>query len=458
MHSTEPDSRENAFDVQSFLDSRQMSLRHWIMLIACFGILMVDGAQTSAIAFVAPALTHDLSISRIALGPVLSAALVGLGLGALIAGPLADNVGRKRVLIGSIVTFCVWSFATAATHSLTTLVVFRFLTGLGVGAAMPNCTTLLSEFLPARQRSFLLNLMFCGFPLGASVGGFIAAWLIPHYGWRSVFLLGGSAPMLLAAALLPLPESIAFMTVRQWPGAKIRSALRWIAAGDQAALAEIDKADAFVARGTQRVRGQSPLRILLSSEYLVGTLMLWAAYFMGLLLYFLLTSWMPILMRESGASVARAAAVTALFPLGGGLGAIACGWLMDRMNPTRVVSAAYLLTALLLFVLAQSTTKMLPLMWMTFLSGIAMNGAQTSMPVLAASFYPTRCRASGVAWMLGVGRFGGVLGALVGGVLLQAGYNMASIVAGLAVTAVISAAALLYKDVAARHRLATVPV
>ena len=128
----------SVFDVQAFLDARPMSAGQRLLLGLCFAVLMVDGAQTSAIAFVAPALTSDLAISRLALGPVLSVALVGLALGALLAGPLADRVGRKRGLVASVVLFSVWSLASATTHGLVSLVVYRFFTGLGVGAAMPN--------------------------------------------------------------------------------------------------------------------------------------------------------------------------------------------------------------------------------------------------------------------------------------------------------------------------------
>jgi AAHS family 4-hydroxybenzoate transporter-like MFS transporter len=443
----------SVFDVQAFLDARPMSAGQRLLLGLCFAVLMVDGAQTSAIAFVAPALTSDLAISRLALGPVLSVALVGLALGALLAGPLADRVGRKRVLVASVVLFSVWSLASATTHGLVSLVVYRFFTGLGVGAAMPNSTTLAAEFVPAKRRALLLNIMFCGFPSGASLGGFVAAWLIPHYGWRSVFVVGGVLPILLAIALTMLPESVAFMTVRRWPMQKIKAALCWVAGRDAEAIAEIEGADSFIVNDPSVNRTQSPLRVILGAKFLTGTLMLWLAYFMGLLLYFLLTSWMPILIRDAGYSVSRAASVTALFPLGGGAGALICGWFMDRTNATRVVSASYLVTAVLLLVLARSTTSMGPLMAMTFLAGVAMNGAQTSMPVLAATFYPTQGRASGVAWMLGIGRLGGVVGALAGGVLLQAGFNIVSIISGLAIAALIAGAALLYKDFASRTDL-----
>lgn len=432
-------------DVKHFIDERPMVAAQWMILGLCFLVLIADGFDTAAMAFVAPALSHELSISKLALGPVLSAALIGLVLGGLTSGPIADKIGRKRVLIASVLVFSLASLASAYATTAPILAALRFVTGIGIGAAMPSGTTLLSEFVPSRRRSFLVNIMFCGFPLGASAGGFMAAWLIPHLGWRSVFLVGGGAPILLALLLLLLPESISFMVVNHRPIDQVKAALKRISGGDATALAQIDAAESFrIHELASRAEG-SPVGILLSPQYRLSTLMLWTAYFMGLILYYLLISWMPTLMRDSGASIAESSRITALFPLGGGIGAMICGWLMDRVNSTRVVGIAYFLTALLLVVLSRSTGTIGLLMIITFLAGTAMNGAQSSMPVLAASTYPTRSRASGVSWMLGIGRFGGIVGAMGGGILLNAGYKMAAIVLGLAVVALLAALALLVK-------------
>ena len=227
--------------------------------------------------------------------------------------------------------------------------------------------------------------------------------------------MGGGTPLILGLLLLLLPESASFMAVRRWPVEKVRAALLRLFHADAGARSRIENASGFYLEEPAPRGTDSALSVLLAPELRFSTLTLWTAYFMGLLLYYLLTSWMPTLVRESGHTISDAATVTALFPLGGGIGALICGWLMDRVNATRVVCAAYALTALLLAVLSRSTGAIGPLMAVTFLAGIAMNGAQTSMPVLAAETYPTVGRASGVSWMLGVGRLGGILGALGGG-------------------------------------------
>jgi len=427
-------------DVQRFIDERPFSPYQWLILLLCFLIVATDGFDTAAIGFVAPALTKDWGIEKLALGPVLSAALVGLAIGALGSGPLADRFGRKRVLVASVLIYGVLSLACAFAGSIGVLTLLRFLTGIGLGAAMPNATTLLSEYVPARRRALLVNVMFCGFTLGASAGGFVAAAMIPTHGWRSVFLAGGVLPVVLGFALFALPESIRFMVVHGWPSEQIRTILSRIARGSRIDATQFSLPEDH--SGDKR----APIAVILSPRYRFGTWMFWLTYFMGLLVYYLLTSWMPTLIKEAGFSLRDASMITALFPLGCGIGAIACGWLMDRFNAHRVVAVTYLLTAAFVWAMGHYMAAAGALAILTFIAGICMNGAQTSMPVLAASYYPTHGRASGVAWMLGIGRFGGIVGALSGGTLLQAGLGIQSILELLAIPAVIAAMALLIKD------------
>jgi AAHS family 4-hydroxybenzoate transporter-like MFS transporter len=331
---------EGVLNVEEFVNERPVTGVQWLVLALCFLVLIVDGFHTAAMAFVAPALTHELSISRLALGPILAASLIGLAVGALFAGPLADRYGRKRVLIASVVICSIGSLISASAAGLYTLALCRFITGTGIGAAMPNCTTLASEFVPTKRRALLLNMMFCGYPLGASTAGFLTAWVVPHYGWRSVFLAGGAAPLLLAALLARLPESVCFMVVQKYPAERIKTALNKIAGRDTEAIRRIAAASAFSTSENDGARA-SPWKVMFESRSLIGTMMLWLTYFMGLFLYYLLTNWMPTLVRDSGYSISQASIVTALFPLGGVIGAAFCGWLMGRVNSTLVVSVAH---------------------------------------------------------------------------------------------------------------------
>jgi AAHS family 4-hydroxybenzoate transporter-like MFS transporter len=430
---------DGTLDVQRFIDERRFSPYQWMILILCFLIVAADGFDTASIGFVAPALVQEWHPTKAALWPVMSAALFGLAIGALFAGPLADRIGRKRVLIGSVLSFGIFSVLCSFSSSLSMLAVMRLLTGIGLGAAMPNATTLMSEYSPARMRALIVNTMFCGFTVGASAGGLVAAMIIPHFGWRSVFVVGGILPLALSVVLIVLPESIRFMVLRGWPVEKISAVLRRMA--PEVSLHNLR----FVLPEDSDSQKRSGLAVVLSGRFRAGTVLLWITYFAGLLVYYLLTSWLPTLIRDTGFTIREASIVTALFPLGGGIGAIGVGWLMDRFEPHRVIAVTYVLTGFFVWLVGQQSASIMWLGALTFVAGVCMNGAQSSLPVLAAAFYPTSGRATGVAWMLGVGRFGGILGASTGGFLLQAGVGFSTIFGLLAVPSLIAATALMIK-------------
>ena len=172
-----------AVDVQRLIDDHPLSGWQWVVFALCFFIVLLDGFDTAAIGYIAPSLIKDWGVSKPALAPVLSAALFGLAAGALASGPIADRLGRRRVLTATVLLFGVATLASAFATNLTELTVLRFITGLGLGAAMPSAVTLMSEYSPTSRRATLTNLMFCGFPLGAAFGGFLAAWMIPQWGW-----------------------------------------------------------------------------------------------------------------------------------------------------------------------------------------------------------------------------------------------------------------------------------
>jgi AAHS family 4-hydroxybenzoate transporter-like MFS transporter len=262
-------------DVQRFIDGERFSPFQWTILVLCFLVVAADGFDTAAVGFIAPSLVQDWGVARSALGPVMSAALVGLGIGALGAGPFADRIGRKTVLVLSVFFFGLWSFAAAHATSIESLTALRFMTGLGLGAAMPNAVTLMSEYAPARIRAVAVNAMFCGFSCGLAIGGVASAWLIPHFGWQSVLVAGGVGPIALTFVLiLLLPESAQFMVTRQRGDARIARVLQRIAKS-----ASLEACRFVTAESVAEHRG-SALRVVLSSRFRFGTLMLWLAYFM----------------------------------------------------------------------------------------------------------------------------------------------------------------------------------
>lgn len=283
----------------------------------------------------------------------------------------------------SILVFGGFSLLTAFAGTLNQLTALRFLTGLGLGAAMPNAATLMSEYAPERRRALLVNLMFVGFPIGSSMGGFVSAWLIPHYGWQSVLILGGVMPLALAVVLIVLlPESARYLVVKNKSQQQIGTILRRIA--------PLPEATHFVLRETGQIKEKSALGVIFSPRYALGTVMLCLTYFMGLLIFYLLTSWLPLLIRETGATLSQASIITALFPLGGGIGVLVLGALMDKFNPNKVVAVGWLLTGVFVCLVGFSTSSLVLMGVMVFIAGTIMNGAQSSMPALAAGFTPRR--------------------------------------------------------------------
>lgn len=429
-------------DVQSFINAHPFSPFQWLIFALCFCIVLLDGFDTAAIGYIAPSLVAEWGVERPALAPVLSAALFGLAFGALSAGPLADRLGRKVVLTGSVLVMGAACLASAFSADLTHLVIWRFVTGLGLGAAMPNAVTLMSEYCPDGRRAMLTNAMFCGFPLGAAFGGFLAAWIIPLWGWRSVLILGGTVPLVLTLLLLLLlPESVRYLVAKAQPAARIRAVLARISPtiGEATSFVLTEKASATEAT--------SGIGVVLSPTYRVGSVMLWLAYFMGLVIFYALINWMPLLFKDAGLEQHNAALISALFPLGG-VGAILSGWLMDRFNANKIIAAGFVLTAVAIWAIGQVAGSIAGLVLVVFVAGTLMNTAQSSLPALAAGYYPTRGRATGVAWMLGIGRFGGIAGSFLVGALTSRQLGFGQIFTVVAIAGLIAAAALIVKQLA----------
>jgi len=424
-------------NVREFINSRPLSRNQWWLVILCFLIVAVDGMDVAIMGFIAPSILSEWNISRPAFGIVMGAAPIGLALGALLAGSSSDWFGRRKVLLFSVLGFGVCTLLTAFARDTTEMALLRLLTGLGMGAAMPNATTLLSEYVPEHRRGFLVAVMFTGFNLGSAMVGFAAAALIPAFGWKSVLVMGGALPLVLLPMLFFwLPESARFMVARGYAADKIGKVLAKVS---QTPLAGVTQ----YASGEAPVGTRQPLAVLFQQGFRLRTLTLWVTYFMGLLVIYLTTSWLPTMMKDAGMSVDRAANVTAMFQLGGTVGALLVGWLMGRLNPNRVIAGAYLLGAVALVVMGLSGLLSASIVGLVVAVGFCLSGAQTGLNGFAPGCYPTVARATGVSWMLGIGRLGSILGSSIGGVLLSLGWGFEGIFTVLAIPAVLAGLAIL---------------
>jgi AAHS family 4-hydroxybenzoate transporter-like MFS transporter len=436
-------------DVQEFIDARPISAVQWRLVALCFLVVALDGFDVAIVGHIAPALRAEWGLGVAALGPLFAAGLFGLMIGALVVGPLADRYGRKAMLIASVVCFGAASAVSALSNDIVTLNLLRFLTGLGLGGAMPTAITLTSEFCPSRRRSSLVTIMFCGFTLGSAIGGLVAAQVVTSYGWRPLLIAGGIAPLALAPVLWwAMPESVRYLAGRRDGAPKVTAILRRLAPG-----ADLEGA---TFTGSHE-RQQSPVRALFAPTLRAGTLLLWLTFFMSLLVVYLLSNWMPTLIQRSGLSLRGASLITATFQVGGTVGAIALGWLMDRLNPHQVLGVAYLAAAAFVTMMGLATTTPWLMTLAVFGAGFCVSGSQVGANALAAGFYPTACRATGVSWALGIGRGGSIAGSLVGGLMLTQGWGLGTVYGLVAIPVSIAGAAILTLGVSNRAVASTVP-
>lgn len=424
-------------DAAAAIDKAPFGRAQMRVVLLCAIVAMLDGFDTQAIAFVAPVIAQAWGLPVSAFGAVFGAGLAGLMVGALAFGPAADRWGRRRVIIATTVLFGVLTLLTALSESLATLLVLRFLTGLGLGGAMPNIIALTAEYSPARSRATMVSLMFCGFPLGAVLGGLLASRMIPALGWESTFWLGGALPLLLAPVLAAwLPESIRFLAARGTSHDRLRAMLTSII-GAQRAAAVTFEGESAQAPGTAVSK-------LFGKRRTASTLLLWLVFFMNLLLLYFLVNWLPALLRQAGVPLDKAIVSTALLNLGGIAGALTFARLIDKLGASRVLPAAYAAAAAATVAIGRGTgADFATLMALVFVAGFCVIGAQISINALAANTYPTEMRSTGIGWALGIGRAGSIVGPVVGGLLVGMGLAFEELFAVAAVPAVIAGVAVM---------------
>ena len=421
-------------DVAKFIDRQPVGGFQIKLLLTCAAVLFLDGFDTQAIGYVAPALAKEWGLSKAALGPVFSAGLFGLMIGALVFGPLADRIGRWKIIIFSTLAFGLGTLATAFVSDVNTLLAIRFLTGLGLGGAMPNAVAMTSEFSPHRRRATMVMIMFCGFSIGAALGGLLAAALIPQFGWRSVFVVGGVAPLLLVPIVAwRLPESVRFLALTGQANACVAELLGRI--DPKAAFAP---ATQFVVHEPRLVG--MPVRHLFREGRALPTVLLWVVFFMSLLDLYFLSNWLPTVLNDLGASVSSAAVIGSMLQVGGVVGTFALGSIIDRFS-FRALAVVYFAAVFAVGAIGQLGHSVAWVTMAIFAAGFCIVGGQIAANALAATFYPTSVRATGVGWALGIGRVGSIIGPLVGGALLTAKWSTESVFLAAATAALCAALA-----------------
>ena len=423
--------------VNDIIDNQPISTFQIVTILLCSLVLLLDGFDTQAMGFLVPPIAEELEIPLSAFGPVLSAGLFGLMIGAMSAGPVADRWGRKWAIIISSIVFGFFSLLTPQADSIRALVILRFLTGLGLGGAMPNVVALASEYAPKRLQPILVTAIFAGMGGGAVLASLVGGALIPIWGWRSVFYVGGVLPIALALVLIKaLPESVRFLTAKGRDPEQVSAIVRRIAPS----MANVPLA--APPRATARAEGM-PVAQLFSEGRTLGTLLLWVPFFMNLLILYFILSWLPSLLRQAGMPVSAGITAVMVFSIGGIIGAFVQGPIMKAAGVFPAMIAEFAVSLALVLMASVIFANFQLMMIVTFILGVSVQGAQAGLNVLSAMYYPTVIRSTGVGWALGVGRVGSIVGPMIGGVMLSLQWTPQQIFAAGAVPAVCAAAAVI---------------
>ena len=426
-------SAVQTIDIPSVIDSNRLSRSQLLILMMVGLTVVMDGFDVQSMGYVAPAIIADWGVSKAELGPVFGAGLFGMLVGSLTLSVLADKIGRRPVLIWATVFFSLCMLVTAHVTSIGQLQVIRFVTGLGLGAIMPNALALVGEFSPRNKRVTLMMLVSCGYTIGAVLGGLVSAWMIPLWGWQSVFYLGGIFPLLIAALMYVfVPESTQFLVVK---GRRLDEVGRTLRRIDPSL--KVDGSTRYALAET--AQGSAPVMELFREGRGVATVLLWVVNFMNLLNLYFLSSWLPTIATSAGLSTSTAVMVGTTLQVGGVLGTLLMGPVIDRIGFFKVLVPCFALAALSIALIGQPGIGLPLLFLVVTVTGFCIIGGQPAVNALAATYYPTALRSTGLGWSLGIGRWGSIAGPVLGGLLIQFEWSNSEIFLAMAVPTVIAA-------------------
>jgi MFS transporter, AAHS family, 4-hydroxybenzoate transporter len=402
-------------NISRLVDTARMRPFHYWLTLWCLLAMMADGFDLLNASIAGPALIKEWGVSRAALGPVFSASLFGFFVGAPFFGYLGDRFGRRIAILSSLMFIGVTTLACAWATDLRELLWLRFLSGLGLGGVLPNVIALNAEFVPRRVRATVLVVIAMGISLGGAIPGLVGVTLMPIYGWPVIFIVGGIVPLAVGIGMIfAIPDSIKFMVLRGGRDAEVARLAHRL---DPALT--IEPGVHFVldqAEGTARTRG-SPLA-LFRRGWAAVTVLVWLIFVLNLMANNLMNAWLPMLVQSSGHSAAQGAFAGSLYQLGGTLGGLCMGVLIDRFG-LKVLVAAFAVAVPVLLFAGTPGLSATALLIMAFCAGAVIIGMQTALNASAGLIYPTDLRANGVGYALGIGRIGSIAGPLLGSLLTR---------------------------------------
>lgn len=398
----------NVINVENKINESRFNSLHGRVLFWCAFIIVFDGYDLVVYGSSLSAILAEWEITPQEAGSLQSLALFGMMLGALIFGPLADKMGRKKVILFCVAMFSVFTTGIAFINNPTTFGIFRFIAGLGLGGVMPNAVALMTEYSPKKLKSTLVSMMFSGYSVGGVMAAGIGLVIIEPFGWRALFLVGGIPLLTLPFMYKTLQESPKFLIAHN----KMEELSKIIQKLDPGY--KFDGSHTFV-MDVKEEKG-APIINLFRNNRAFSTVVFWIAFFMCLLMIYGLNTWLPQLMKGAGLEVSG---LTFLLVLNFGaiFGAIFGGQMADRFGP-KVILAIFFLGASISLTLLGFIDNLLVMYILVAIAGATTIGTQIIMNAYISQYYPVEMRSSGLGWALGVGRLGAIAGPMIGGLLM----------------------------------------
>ncbi|CAN5610695.1 MFS transporter [soil metagenome] len=430
-----------ATDPRAIIDREPMSRFQWAVVAVMIGLNALDGFDVLSISFASPGIAKDWGIDRAALGVVLSMELIGMAAGSLLLGGVADRIGRRLTILGCLVGMAFGMFGAASAHDVTTLSLWRVVTGLGIGGMLAATNAAVAEVASAGRRNLAVVLMAGGYPVGTIIGGLVSARLLADHGWPAVFVFGGIATTcFIPLVLLFAPESIAFLMEQRRPDALLRIN-RTLARMGHAAIDALPE----VTAKPRRIR----VAELFAPAFIPLTTVLTIAYLAHVMTFYFILKWIPKIVVDMGFAPPLAAGVLVWASIGGASGSLLLGLMTARLRLYTLTITAMLVSTFAVIAFGQGQSDLGSLSLIAAVAGFATNAGIVGLYALLAASFPTHLRATATGFVIGVGRGGSALAPALAGFLFAAGHGLATVAVLMAMGSLVAALALF----AARRRL-----
>lgn len=408
------------------LDKNPVSKKTWWALAIILIVLITDGYDAQAISYIVPILSEQWGMPAATFAPVFTANILGLTLGAMLISPLGDRFGSRNVLMACVLTYSLLTIGMIFAYDINSLIVVRFLCGLGMGAAMPNALALMSDYSPTRYRTLMVTVAAAGYSLGGMLSGLVSAAIVDTVGWKAVLMIGGIIPILMLPFIYKfLPEAINNLLADPAPHTRFRTMAKNFIPGWKIPEGFSQLPKEITAQSTDT---KFPVLNLFRNGWARPTIFIWGTYMSMMMLTYFYLSWLPVLLKQSGLSINVANVMTSLFLLSGVIGALLISYVADKVqNKSPILFTMFVGAALATLFIGFQNTNPTVLVVGVLVAGFCIIGGNLIMNSFTSSFYPDYARATGIGWGLGIGRFGSIMAPVLGGYLLASNTNVSDI-------------------------------